>query len=225
MVSTPFDVVVFDLDGTLADTSPDIAAALNRTLGDLGRPALPVELIRGMIGGGARNLIGRALSVSGKVSDDLIDQAYPIYVEHYAADICVETVPFPGVEQALDALAAKHVALAVCTNKPERLSRLLIDALGWQERFASLVAGDSLSKRKPDALPLQRAIELTGGSRAAFVGDSMVDSETARAANIPFIAVSFGYCEGPPEGLGADALIDSYDALAGALDRVAFTNK
>ncbi|MGZ8997643.1 MAG: phosphoglycolate phosphatase [Allosphingosinicella sp.] len=225
MVTIPFSVVAFDLDGTLADTSPDIAAALNRTLAEFGRPSLAPERIRAMIGGGARNLIRRALSLSGEATESLLDEAYPAYVDHYAADICGNTRPFPRVEEALDELAGKGVALALCTNKPERLSRLLVDALGWQGRFASLIGGDTLALRKPDPLPLQTAIDLAGGGRAAFVGDSNVDAETARAADVPFVAVSFGYCEGPAEALGADALIDSYDALAEALGRVAFTNR
>ncbi len=225
MTDTPFDVVAFDLDGTLADTAPDIAAALNRTLDQLGRSTVEPERVRSMIGGGARNLLRRALALSGVVDDALLDRAYPVYLDCYAADICSGTRIYPGVETALDALARRGTRLAICTNKPGRLTSALVEALGWTDRFPITVSGDSLPRRKPDPLPLETAIAQAGGGKAAFVGDSLIDAQTARAAAIPFVAVSFGYPEVPPEDLQADALIDHYDALAGALERVALTHR
>jgi phosphoglycolate phosphatase len=213
MPAFPFDIVAFDLDGTLADTAPDIAAGLNRMLADFGRSPLAVDEIRPLIGDGAKNLLRKVLAATGDASDALVDEAHPVYLDHYAAHVCSGTAPYTHVEAALDALAAENVRLAICTNKSERISGLLLDALGWRDRFATLVGGDSLPWRKPDPRLLLETIARTGGGRAAFVGDSIFDAETARAAGVPFVAVSFGYRDRPADQLGADAVIDSYAAL------------
>ncbi len=118
----------------------------------------------------------------------------------------------------MDELAARGVKLAICTNKPERLTHLLVDALGWTGRFAAVVGGDTLAVRKPDPAPLHEAIARAGGGRAAFVGDSITDAETAKAAGLPFVAVSFGFSDRPVAELGADAVIDSYAELIPALE-------
>src|SRR6185503_9278672 len=127
---------------------------------------------------------------------------------------------YPGLEPAMDELAERNVRLAICTNKPERLTHLLIDALGWSGRFAAIVGADTLPVRKPDPRPLHEAIARAGGGRAAFVGDSITDADTARAAGVPFVAVSFGFSDRPVEQLGADAVIDSYADLVGVLERL-----
>jgi phosphoglycolate phosphatase len=220
MAAFPFDVVAFDLDGTLADTVPDIAAALNLMLADLGREALAPDRIRALIGGGAKSLIGKVLAATGEATEALIERGLRLYLDHYAANICRATALYPSVEAAMDALAARHVRLAICTNKSERMTRLLLDALGWTERFAALVGGDTLAVRKPDPAPLHEAIARAGGGRAAFVGDSIFDAETARAAGVPFIAVGFGFSDRPVAELGADAVIDHYDELVGVLERL-----
>jgi phosphoglycolate phosphatase len=217
MADFPFDVVVFDLDGTLADTAPDLAAALDHTLAALGRPAIDSESVRELIGPGAKELLRRALAASGEADEALVERALPIYLEHYAAHICVGTTPYPGIDEALAALTARGVKLAICTNKRERLTHLLIDALGWSDRFAAIVGADTLAVRKPDPLTLQEAIARAGGGRAAYVGDSITDAETARAARVPFVAVSFGFSDRPVEQLGADAVIDSFADLLGTL--------
>jgi phosphoglycolate phosphatase len=218
MPAIPFDTVAFDLDGTLADTAPDIAYALNHALGTIGRPAIEPSVVRTMIGDGARNLIRRALAATGGGGEDAVDQLYPVYVTFYADHPCRGTQPFPGVAAALDALAADGVRLAICTNKPERVSLALLEALGWSGRFASVICGDTLGVRKPDPAPLLAAVD--GAACAAFVGDSTIDAETARAAGIPFVAVSFGYSDRPAAEFGAAAVIDSFDELIPALSRL-----
>ncbi|WP_380876940.1 phosphoglycolate phosphatase, bacterial [Sphingomonas sp. DBB INV C78] len=220
MTDFPFAVVAFDLDGTLADTAPDLTSALNHALGQLGRPPIAAEEVRHMVGHGARALLRKGLAATGDVSEDLIEQGFPIFLEYYEAHIADHTRPFEGLEAALDQLAARGVKLAVCTNKLEGLSRELIDTLGWNHRFVSLVGGDTLPVRKPDPAPLFEAIARAGGGRAAFVGDSITDTDTARAAGIPCVAVTFGFSDRPANQLGADALIDHFDDLIPALERL-----
>ncbi len=217
MMDFPFDVVVFDLDGTLADTAPDLTAALNHSLAVLGRPAVPDESVRHMVGHGARALLQKGLAATGEMTDALVERGFPIFIDHYTANIAVGTRPFPGLEAALDALSAMGVKLAVCTNKLESLSYELINALGWQDRFAALVGGDTLPVRKPDPAPLFEAIARCGGGRAAFVGDSITDTDTGRNAGIPTIAVSFGFSDRPVDQLGADRIIDHFDEMIPAL--------
>lgn len=220
MTGFPFRTVAFDLDGTLADTAPDLTAALNHALVELGRTPVPEDSVRHMVGHGARALLTKGLAATGIMTPDLVEQGFPIFLDHYTAHIADRTRPFPGVEAALDDLARRGVALAVCTNKLEGLARELIDALGWHDRFAAIVGGDTLSVRKPDPAPLFAAIDQAGGGPAAFVGDSITDTDTARAAAIPCVAVSFGFSDRPPDQLGATVLIDHFDDLVPALSRL-----
>ena len=220
MKAFPFPVVAFDLDGTLVDTAPDLTAALNHTLGELGRAPVSREAVRHMVGHGVRALLEKGLAATGGTRPDLVDAGFPIFLDHYEKHIADESRPFAGVEAALDALAARGVKLAVCTNKLEPLARELIGALGWRDRFAAVVGGDTLPVRKPDPAPLFEAIARAGGGRAAYVGDSITDTDTARAANIPCVAVTFGFSDRPPEQLGADILIDHFDDLLPALERL-----
>ncbi|WCT74715.1 phosphoglycolate phosphatase [Sphingomonas naphthae] len=217
MTDFPFDVVAFDLDGTLADTAPDLTSALNHALGALGRPAIDPESVRHMVGHGVRALLARGLAATGESSEALIDQGFPIFLDYYTSHIADGTRAFEGLEAALDELTAMGVKLAICTNKLEGLARELVTALGWDGRFASLVGGDTLPVRKPDPAPLFEAIARAGGGRAAYVGDSITDTDTARNARIPCVAVSFGFSDRPPEQLGADRLIDHFDELVPAL--------
>src|SRR5579872_1016567 len=216
----PFACVAFDLDGTLVDTGPDLTASLNHALVELGRPPVPEASVRVMVGHGARKLLERGLAASGDVSPALIDQGFPLFLDYYAAHICDHSVPFDGIERTLDRLAAGGVRLAICTNKPEGLTLLLLDALGWRDRFAAVVVGDSLPQRKPDPAPLHAAILQAGGGTAAYVGDSSTDTDTARAAGIPCVAVTFGFADRPPEELGATALIDHFDELIPTLQQL-----
>ena len=220
MTHIPFDVVAFDLDGTLADTAPDLAAALNHALTALSRKTVPPESVRYLVGHGARALLRRGLAATGEAAEELVDRGFPIFLDFYAANICNRTRPYPGLDQALDALSSSGIKIAVCTNKPEALTLALIEALGWNGRFDSIVAGDTLPVKKPDPAPLFEAIARSGGGRAAFVGDSIVDADTAKAAALPFVAVSFGFSDRPVGDLGAHAVIDDYSELLPALARL-----
>ena len=212
-----FDVVAFDLDGTLADTSLDLAAGLNYALVRLGRPEVPAEEVRHLIGHGGRALLRRGLAITGEATEELVDAGFPFFLDYYLDHICVGTRPYPGVEATLDSLITQGVRVAVCTNKSEAMTFTLFDALGWRNRFDAVVGGDTLPVRKPDPAPLFEAIARAGGGRAAFVGDSITDADTAKAARLPFVAVSFGFSDRPVEALGAQAIIDDYVELKAAL--------
>ena len=220
MSALRFHTIVFDLDGTLADTAPDIAAALNHALHLLSRRTLSLDEVRGMIGHGVRALLHSALVATGGADDAAMALGYPALTSFYDAHLCVHTRPYPGVTDALDALAGQGITLAVCTNKLEQPSRCLIDALGWHGRFAAIVGGDTLAVTKPDPAMLRLAVERAGGGPAAMIGDSIVDVQTARAAGLPCVAVSFGFADRPADQLGADAVIDSFDALLATLARL-----
>jgi len=204
----------------LADTAPDLACALNVVLGRIGRPPLVLEVVRSMIGHGARALLRRGLLATGDCDEALVDTLFPVFLRFYEDHICDLTRPYPGLEAALDSLSASGVALAICTNKPLHLTEALIAALDWKGRFTAVVAGDSLEVSKPDPAPLQHTLAQAAGGPAAFVGDSIVDVLTARAAGVPCIAVSFGFADRPVAELGADLVIDHYSDLAPALDRL-----
>ena len=220
MEQIPFDVVVFDLDGTLADTALDLAAALNHTLGEMGRPPIPAAEVRRMVGHGVRALVQKALAATGETSEALIDQGFPIFLYYYERHIADHSTAYDGVDAALDALDTLGVKLAICTNKLEALTLDLVEALGWRGRFAAIVGGDTLPQRKPDPAPIHEAIRRAGGGRAAFVGDSISDTDAARAAGVPCVALTFGFSDRPADQLGATALIDHWDQLLPTLERI-----
>lgn len=172
------------------------------------------------MGHGARALLRRGLAATRHASQALVEQGFRIFIDYYADHICGGTTLYPGVEAALDSLTDAGIATCICTNKPEALPHRLLDALGWTGRYRSVVCGDTLPVRKPDPAPLHEAIARAGGGRAAFVGVSIVDADTARAAQIPFVAVSFGFSDRPVEQLGADMVIDDYRELHLALARL-----
>jgi phosphoglycolate phosphatase len=217
-----FKTVVFDLDGTLVDTAPDLCASLNHALGTLGRPPVPADDVRHMVGHGARKLLERGLAASGAVTPALVEAAVPAFLTYYRDHIADGSRPFPGVERALDSLAAAGCRLAICTNKPVALSQALVTALGWDRRFAANLGFDSVPAAKPDPGHLFATIAAAGGDPAttAFVGDSITDTTTARAAGVQVIAVSFGFSDRPVAALGADQVIDHYDDLLPALHRL-----
>jgi phosphoglycolate phosphatase len=212
--------VVFDLDGTLVDTAPDLIETLNVVFAHEGLPPLNYARARDMIGGGARRMIESGLQYEGRpapVGD--VDRMFAGFVAYYSAHIADKSQPFPGLDAALDRLAARGCRFAVCTNKLEGLSRLLLDALGLTGRFAAICGQDTFGIQKPDPEILRRTIQAAGGDiqRAVMVGDSGTDIALARAAGVPVVAVDFGYSETPIKDLGPDRLISHFDDLAGAV--------
>ncbi|QDZ07128.1 HAD-IA family hydrolase [Sphingomonas panacisoli] len=212
MADFPFDIVGFDLDGTLVDSAGDLAAAVNHALAAAARTPFPVERIRPMIGGGARLMLQTALKASG--GDERLDDLLPILLAYYEANIAVTTRPFPGVLAALDALADRGVTLAIVTNKRQHFTDLLLRELDLTGRFAFVISGDTIpGKAKPDPAPIVEMVRRCGGGRAAFVGDSRYDVEAARAAGVPVAVYGF-------DATG-DAAFDDYRDLIGTLERLA----
>ena len=215
--------IVFDLDGTLIDTAPDLAAALNHVMLGIGRPQLAPATVRGLVGHGARALIERGMAASGgQPSEPELQTLLQRFLAYYGANIANHSKPFPGVIETLADLRARQALLAVCTNKPAGLSRQLFTALGMGNQFDAVVGGDSLAVRKPDPTHVIEAIRAAGGdpARAVMVGDSAADIDAARAARVPAVAVSFGYSVTAAQALGADLVIDRFDTLIEALPKL-----
>ena len=217
-------LIVFDLDGTLADTAPDLIATLNVILAREGLPPVPLEQANELIGAGARALVARGFELGGReLGPAKADELYRDFLAHYAEHLCVETRLFPGVVQALDNLEDQGFRFAVCTNKIERHSRQLLRALGLAGRFAAICGRDTFPYFKPDPRHLTLTIEAARGeaARAIMVGDSMTDVATAKAARIPVVGVSFGYTDRPVRELDPDTVIDRFSDLASAIAEIA----
>jgi phosphoglycolate phosphatase len=213
--------VVFDLDGTLVDTAPDLISALNFVLDREGLPPVPLLSARTMIGAGARRLVERGLELEGRsYSLKDLDRLTGDFIEYYAAHIADASRPFEGLEGALDDLGARGYRFAVCTNKLEWLSKLLLDQLGLSSRFSAICGADTFGVAKPDPAILQQTVARAGGqlSSAIMVGDAGPDIGVARRAGIPVIGVEFGYTEVPMADLGADRLIDHMSQLPAAVE-------
>jgi phosphoglycolate phosphatase len=212
--------IVFDLDGTLVDTAPDLIATLNTILAREGLPAVAFAAARNMVGGGARHMIERGLAAEGvSRTAAQIEALCGQFIDHYAAHIADHSRPFPGVEAALDALAHGGCRLAVCTNKLEWLSLKLLGALGLADRFAAICGADTFGVQKPDAAILRGTVARAGGhaDSAIMVGDAITDIAVARAAGIAVIAVDFGYSETPVAELHPDRIVSSFARLPEAV--------
>ncbi len=212
--------VVFDLDGTLIETAPDLLHAANHALNRIGVAPVAMAQIRPFISLGARAMIIEGLRLGGHVlSAAEIDELWGYFVAYYADNIAVESHAYPGLENALTGLSQAGATLAVCTNKQERLSRQLLDTLGLGARFAALAGRDTFAVCKPHPDHLLGTIRLAGGDRhrAIMIGDSDTDIKTARAAGIPVIAVPFGYTDIPVQDLAPDRIVDHYDDLEAAI--------
>ena len=219
-MTIPFEIVGFDLDGTLLDTSRDLGAAVNHALGQIDRAPVPLGEVAGLIGGGARLMLSRALALTG--GDQGIDQdaLFAQLLGYYEANIAVHTALYTGGAEMLDALDEAGAKIAVVTNKRQHMTDKLFAELGLTDRFACVI-GAGTYPLKPDPQALHAMVERCGGGRAAFVGDTTFDTGAARNAGLPSVAVSFGFCDAPPHELGADAVIDHFDELIPALRRFA----
>ncbi|MGL4261518.1 MAG: HAD hydrolase-like protein [Afipia sp.] len=227
MTSEP--LIVFDLDGTLVDTAPDLVGALNFVLQREGLPLVPVASARTMIGAGARKLIERGLELEGRamsVAD--IDRLTDDFIAYYKDHIADASKPFEGLNAALDELEGRGFKFAVCTNKLEGLSRLLLAELDMTARFAAICGADTFGVAKPDPTILRQTIARAGGevSRSIMVGDSGPDVGVARRAGIPVIGVEFGYTEVPIAELKPDIVIGHMRELPRAVENLlGFTGK
>jgi phosphoglycolate phosphatase len=219
--------LVFDLDGTLVDTAPDLIAATNHLMAGMGRAAVDEAVLRPQVSHGALAMIKAAIGPDAASWPE--ERLYPLFdqfISYYQSHIAVESRPFPGMLAALDACAGQGHILAVCTNKRESLARQLLESLDMDRRFAAIAGRDTFPVHKPDPAHLLGTIELAGGAatRAIMIGDSGVDVKTAKAANVPVIAVSFGYSEPPVQHFDPDIMLDHYDDFAAALERLVRSN-
>ncbi len=224
MASTfPFDIIGFDLDGTLVDTSGDLTAAVNHALALVGRPALTPDQVKPMIGGGAKLMLQHGLDATGGIAEGEFKPLYRALLSYYEDHVSVHSRLYSGGAELLDRLDAMGIKYAVVTNKFESLAVKLLTEMGLIDRIATVLGADTrgIENAKPSAAPIHEMIRRCGGGRAAFVGDSIYDVMAARNASIPSVAVSFGFVHAPIEELGADAVIDHWDELIPTLEELA----
>ena len=215
--------IVFDLDGTLVDTAPDLIRATNHVLGGIGLAPVPAHEIRPLVSFGSRRMLERGLALHQRVlPEGELDTLWRDFLDYYAENIAIDSRPYPMIEPTLDRLLQSGARLAVCTNKMEGLSRTLLSSLGLADRFSAICGRDTFPVCKPHPDHLTGAIIRAGGdpTNAIMVGDSDTDVDTARAARIPIIGVTFGYTDVPMRDLRPDALIGHYDEFDAALARL-----
>jgi phosphoglycolate phosphatase len=206
--------LIFDLDGTLVDTAPDLLGALNAILLREGRATVDHAALRHLVGFGARTMMAEAFKMTGDAMDEarlpgLIDD----YIAHYRKHIAVASRPFPGVEETLARLRAEGARLGVLTNKPQELTDLLLPTLKLDGFFGAIHGAGRYGYSKPDARVFHHVVDELGGGPALMIGDSITDVQTARAAKVPVIAVSYGYTPEPAHTLGADAVTDDFTEI------------
>lgn len=206
-------IIVFDLDGTLVDTAPDLLAALNVVLAEAGHRTVNPEELRSLVGFGVRRLFERAFETTGAaVSEREMAKFSDEFLRFYRANIAKESRPFPGVPETLHALARGGTGLGVCTNKPHDLTTLLLDELDLTRHFGAVIGAGHRPYNKPDPRHVLDVVSALGGEakRAVMVGDSAVDVNAAKAAGIPVVVVTYGYTTEPADTLGADALTGNF---------------
>ena len=215
--------VVFDLDGTLIDTAPDIIRATNHVLEQAGYETVAAEFISPYISYGTRVMIAESVKHQGDtISETRLDGMFDQLIAYYGANIAVDSRPFPGLMEVLNTLRTRCINIAICTNKREDMARLLMQELGLTSYFKAITGRDTFPVCKPDPEHLFGAIRLAGGApnRSVMVGDSTTDHATAKAANIPIIGVTFGYTDIPVIELDCEAVISHFDDFLAALDQV-----
>ena len=207
----PHRALIFDLDGTLVDTAPDLLAATNAVLKSQGRQTVDPATLRHMVGFGARALVEQAMAATGAPAEaNALPGLIDIFVEHYRAHIADESVVFPGVEETLERFAAEDRRLAVLTNKPQEMADLLLGALKLDRFFPVVYGAGRMSYVKPDARIFHDVVRDLGGEPGIMIGDSITDVATARAAKAPVILVSYGYTPEPAHKLGGDVVTDDF---------------
>ncbi len=214
-----FDAIVFDLDGTLIDSVPDVRGAVNRMLAAAGRQPISLEQAHAFVGEGAGVLVAKALAATG-APPDAMDDLVERYIDFYRQHPADETVVYPGVAEALETLAGRGVRMGICTNKPAAMTGLVLEALGLDRYFSAITSGDNVPHRKPDGRHVILTLEMmkAGTAAAVMVGDSETDVAAGKDAGLAVVAVSYGYAHVPVAEMGADAVIDSFAALPDALD-------
>lgn len=204
---------VFDLDGTLVDSAPDLVGALNVALALENLPPVSLGEVRQMVGQGARMLIRRGLARNNwTVDDSRFEEIVAAFLGHYELHIADESTLYPNVENVLQQIENEGHILAVCTNKPERLSHLVLEALGIKQRFAAICGADTFPVRKPDPLHLTGTIDRAGGvvGRSVMIGDSATDRNAASNAKVPCILLDYGYTDVPVTELNAEAVLSDF---------------
>ncbi|MEO1100532.1 MAG: HAD-IA family hydrolase [Pseudomonadota bacterium] len=208
--------IVFDLDGTLVETAPDLLRALNHTLEHAGIPAVALPDIREMIGHGAKAMIARGFELHGSaLPPDDLEAHWDRFLAHYRVNIAVDSHPYEGVVESLEALKSSGATLAVCTNKTQALAEELLGRLSMSTHFAAIVGADAVPQKKPHGDHIVQAVLRAGGhpSRAIMIGDSQTDETAAHNAGLPFLFVPFGYEATPAEQINAAAVVSHYSKL------------
>lgn len=219
----PDRAVIFDLDGTLVDTAPDLMRATNHVLEAIGRRPITMDEVRVFVGYGARALLTRGLAATGGLPENYdVEPDYRRFVDFYAANIAGGSLPFPGTVALLDRLKAENIAMGVCTNKLEGLSLRLLEELDLLKYFGSVVGPDTIGIAKPDPRPFHELVSRLGrkNPRAIMIGDSETDILTARNAGVPVIGVPFGYTPQHVSAFGPDRVIGHYDEAWDALQEL-----
>jgi phosphoglycolate phosphatase len=213
--------ILFDLDGTLVDTAPDLLATMNMLLAREGRQTLETALLRKLVGRGARNLIAESFKTTGApVEPERIEALYADFLEDYGSHVAAESRPYPGVVETLERLQAEGVRMGVLTNKPHAPSLQLISELGLSRFFATICGQGKYAWMKPDPRVFLQTLAELGGGPAVMVGDSITDVETARGGGAPVILLSYGYTPEPAHSLGADVVLDDFTEVPGAALRL-----
>jgi len=218
-IPKPPRAAVFDLDGTLVDSAPDLAAATNRLLQGIGRTPLPLSAVHGMIGEGVTVLLERALAATGGWPNEAEFKALLVrFRADYEAHVADATRPYPGAAETLHRLRAAGLRIALCTNKPRAPAEALLRALGAEGWFDAVIAGEG-GRLKPHPQPVHDALAALGvaAPAAVYVGDSAIDLMAARQAGVAVVLVTYGYTKTPAVELGAEATIDALGELPALL--------
>ncbi|SNY93041.1 phosphoglycolate phosphatase [Cohaesibacter sp. ES.047] len=221
MTSYPFSSIIFDLDGTLVDTAPDLTGALNHVLGLNNLDPVSVQQVRDIVGYGARITIERGFSHYGiRLDTSALDEAQDQFLAHYAANICKTSTLYPGVQDVIKEFGHAGIRMGVCTNKTEVLAVDLLTQLGVAPSFATICGSDTVPNKKPHPDHVLTALDRMSGepSTSILVGDSQADVQSGQAAGLPVIAMTYGYTAIPTEALGADVVLDSFADIPKTLE-------